>query len=152
MNLTDLDELDNLIISQSREKLNESCDKDEPRDESSEKFGTCDVIASELSSLAQNFNLTSSPKSPASPKTNQGQSRPIIQVQSETHEAVTEDIHVEQSPIVSPEPSQSSETDRLLPLSPKSRIDMILNSDFDQLDRIEIGKSGRNLGLINYKL
>ena len=64
VNLTDLDELDNLIISQSREKLNESCDNGESRDESGEKNDTCDVIATELSSLAENFNLTmtSSPK------------------------------------------------------------------------------------------
>ena len=139
MNLTDLDELDNLIISQSREKLNESCDNSESRDESGEKNDTCDVIATELSSLAENFNLTmtSSPRRPRilpqrledTPEVVQSSSRisPELIIESETVKNETNTCQ----PI---EPDESSS-----PSIARSRIDLIVNSNHEDLDKIALG-------------
>ena len=140
MNLTDLDELDNLIISQSREKLNESCDNGESRDESGEKNDTCDVIATELSSLAENFNLTmtSSPRRP----------RILPQRLEDTPEVVQSSSRISPEPIIEPE-IVKNETNTCQPIEPdessispsiaRSRIDLIVNSNHEDLDKIALG-------------
>ena len=139
MNLTDLDELDNLIISQSREKLNESCDNSESRDESGEKNDTCDVIATELSSLAENFNLTmtSSPRRP----------RILPQRLDDTPEVVQSSSRISPEPIIESE-IVKNETNTCQPIEPdessspsiaRSRIDLIVNSNHEDLDKIALG-------------